>query len=66
MRGKIAVVTGGSSGIGLAIINQLNAAGITAVSWDINLAPTINYVNCDVTSEEKVKLAFEATIKNLV
>lgn len=63
---KIAVVTGGSSGIGLAIVKSLSSSGIKAVSWDIK-APDesdIPFVECDVTSEDKVKAAFEKTLKN--
>ncbi len=62
---KVAVVTGGSSGIGLAIVKSLSSAGIKAVSWDIRPpSEDVPFVECDVTSEEKVKLAFENTVKN--
>lgn len=62
-KAKIAVITGGSSGIGLAILKNLAATGIQAVSWDIQ-APqdaSIPFVNCDVTNEEKVKAALLET-----
>lgn len=62
---KTAVVTGGSSGIGLAIVKSLNAKGFQAVSWDIK-APSennINFVECDVTSEAKVNEAFNKTVE---
>ena len=59
---KIAVVTGGSSGIGLAIIHQLTAQGMKAISWDINPPhDDVPYVRCDVTSEEAVKAALSQT-----
>ena len=61
---KLAVITGGSSGIGLAILKSLQENGIKAVSWDLQ-APqesTVPYVNCDVTSEAKVNAAFAETI----
>ena len=59
---KIAVVTGGSSGIGLAIIHQLTAQGFKAISWDINPPKEdVPFVRCDVTSEEAVKTALSQT-----
>lgn len=61
---KVAIVTGGSSGIGLAIVKDLQNNGIKAVSWDIK-APTedVPFVECDVTSEAKVQAAFNQTIE---
>lgn len=61
---KVAIVTGGSSGIGLAIVKDLNAKGIKAVSWDVK-APTedIPFVECDVTSEAKVQAAYARTVE---
>lgn len=61
---KVAVVTGGSSGIGLAIIKSLTEAGITAVSWDIQPpSEKVPYINCDVTQEPKVQAAYQETVK---
>lgn len=61
---KVAVVTGGSSGIGLAIVKDLRMMGINAISWDIK-APTedVPFVECDVTSEQKVQAAFSQTVE---
>lgn len=61
---KVAIVTGGSSGIGLAIVKDLHAQGIKAISWDIK-APSeeIPFVECDVTSEEKVQAALAKTVE---
>lgn len=59
---KVAVVTGGSSGIGLAIVKELSAQGIKAVSWDIKApAEDLPFVECDVTSEQKVAAALAQT-----
>jgi len=61
---KVAIVTGGSSGIGLAIVKDLHAKGIKAVSWDIK-APSedVPFVECDVTSEGKVQAAYARTVE---
>ena len=62
---KIAIVTGGSSGIGLSILKNLEASGVRAISWDIQ-APqdsSVPFVSCDVTNEEKVKAALLETEK---
>ena len=65
MQNKVAVITGGSSGIGLAILKNLEAEGVRAISWDIQ-APQdsgVPFITCDVTSEEKVKAALAETVK---
>jgi 3-hydroxybutyrate dehydrogenase len=61
---KVAVVTGGSSGIGLAIIKNLHSQGIKAISWDINPPKEdVPYIQCDVTSETAVKAAVSQTVE---
>jgi 3-hydroxybutyrate dehydrogenase len=61
---KVAVVTGGSSGIGLAIIKNLHSQGIKAISWDINPPKEdVPFIQCDVTSETAVKNAVSQTIE---
>jgi autotransporter-associated beta strand protein len=68
MSGKIAVVTGGSSGIGAAIVNRFLEKGATVISLDL-VKPTnqnqqaIHFV-CDLTHEESVSLAFTDIKKN--
>lgn len=61
---KTAVVTGGSSGIGLSIVKALNLSGIQAISWDIRPpAEDVAFVECDVTSEEGVQKAYQKTVE---
>jgi 3-hydroxybutyrate dehydrogenase len=61
---KVAVVTGGSSGIGLAIIKNLQSQGINAISWDINPPKEdVPYIVCDVTNETSVSTAALKTME---
>lgn len=58
--GRVAVVSGGASGIGAACIEQFRAAGATAIAWDISG----DYdVYCDTSSEESVQKALAETIE---
>jgi NAD(P)-dependent dehydrogenase (short-subunit alcohol dehydrogenase family) len=52
LEGKVAVVTGGASGIGAAAVSLLRQHGARAASLDIA-------EGCDVTDESAVKAAFE-------
>ncbi len=67
--GKIALVTGGASGIGEATVRVLAAAGAQPIILDMDrpaaekLAaewPGARVLPCDVTREDEVKAAFEA------
>jgi 3-hydroxybutyrate dehydrogenase len=60
----IAVVTGGSSGIGLKIVEHLTSSGVRAISWDLQAPPNaaLPYVKCDVSSEAAVHSAYQATV----
>ena len=68
MSGKIAVVTGGSSGIGAAIVNRFLEKGATVISLDLVKPSNQNrqaiHFDCDLTHEESVSLAFTDIKKN--
>jgi len=55
--GKVAVVTGGNSGLGEATAQALVAAGATVVSFDRagDAPPGAHFVACDVTDAQGVK-----------
>lgn len=61
---KIAIVTGGSSGIGLGIVKNLLAEKIQTISWDINpSAEDVPYIHCDVTDFNSVQKAYKETLE---
>jgi all-trans-retinol dehydrogenase (NAD+) len=64
---EIAVVTGGSSGIGKGIVERLVALGVRVAVFDIQDLPKelqgnarIRFFHCDVTSSESVAAAADA------
>ncbi|MFV0317895.1 MAG: SDR family NAD(P)-dependent oxidoreductase [Microthrixaceae bacterium] len=59
LAGKIAVVTGGASGIGAAIVERLRAEEATVVCLDLAEAAD---ERCDVTDRAAVDAAFEAVV----
>jgi NAD(P)-dependent dehydrogenase (short-subunit alcohol dehydrogenase family) len=68
IEGKVAVVTGGCSGIGLATVRRFAAEGATVVIGDVDdangrrIAQGLGgaFVHCDVTSPEQVQALFLA------
>jgi NAD(P)-dependent dehydrogenase (short-subunit alcohol dehydrogenase family) len=66
----LAVVTGGASGLGLAVARHLSAAGARVALLDVHaesgeraareLGPNATFVRCDVTSETNVEAAMQS------
>ena len=69
---EIAVVTGGSSGIGLDIVQRLASMGVRVAIFDIADPPKetqanarVTFYNCDVTSADSVAAAADAVKRDL-
>ena len=69
--GKIALVTGGASGIGLAIAKMLNAKGAAVIVLDINPAVETIFtksdmlgIRCDLTSSGDIQYAIKLAVQN--
>jgi NAD(P)-dependent dehydrogenase (short-subunit alcohol dehydrogenase family) len=61
--GKVAIVTGGTSGLGEATARALIEAGAHAISLDLNQATDIPSIRCDVTDPDSVAAAIAAVIQ---
>lgn len=53
-----AIVTGGASGIGLAVVNRLRKTGQDVIAWDLSGGD----IHCEISDPESVASALEATI----
>lgn len=57
---RLALVVGGSSGIGKAVVDRYRAEGIRVVTWDVAGDPD---VRCDIADPDQVDEAAAATIE---
>ncbi|MEM7126655.1 MAG: bifunctional aldolase/short-chain dehydrogenase [Chloroflexota bacterium] len=70
LTGKIALVTGGASGIGLACVEELRMRGAVVAALDINPNvesmsddPGVLGIQCDVTDDGALRRAIHSTIR---
>ncbi len=64
--GLVAVVTGGASGIGLAIARRLARSNAAVAAWDVADAgdiPGVTAISCDVSDEASVAEAMRRTVE---
>ena len=60
IEGKVAIVTGGSNGIGKAIVNKLDELGAKVIIFDIKRPnEKFEYYKVDITKDEEIKKAME-------
>jgi len=59
-KGRTAIVTGGTQGIGAAIVKRLEASGAMVAIWDLEQTDKV-----DVSSPSSVEKALEKTLKQL-
>lgn len=57
---KVAVVTGGASGIGASTVEVLRGAGATVIAWDLNEGPRV--VGVDIRDLAAVRAAADAAV----
>lgn len=62
LKGKIAVVTGGAQGIGLAVTKRLRASGARVAVWDMQPAKDADFATtCDIADAISVQNALKNT-----
>ena len=62
-RGRVATVTGASSGIGRATVERLRDAGLLTIGMSRRLANTDTSLHCDVRDERSVAKAFRRVLE---
>ena len=62
--GEVVVITGGAQGIGAALAAAVNAAGGTAVVFDVTVPPSgVEYVKVDVADQSAIKAAVAGVLE---
>jgi NAD(P)-dependent dehydrogenase (short-subunit alcohol dehydrogenase family) len=60
---KFAVVTGGSSGLGLSIADCLKSSGFQVIVWDRTPSTNHSFIQCDVSDPSSVQRALVESLK---
>ncbi|MBQ8954903.1 MAG: SDR family NAD(P)-dependent oxidoreductase [Clostridia bacterium] len=60
---KVAIVTGGSSGIGLETVRALEKSGVKVYALSRHPAEGVNHIVCDVSDEASVRLAVGEVVR---
>lgn len=63
LEGRVAVVTGAASGIGLATVRRFLAEGAQVVSVDLNDSPEGESVRCDISDERQVEALYRDVVR---
>src|SRR5882724_8335870 len=65
LTGKVALVTGGNSGIGLGMAEAMAQAGAAVCIWGTNEEKKVMALRCDVGDEAAVDGSFAETVKTM-